>query len=146
VDSVKNDTEGALQRIEEHDSPARVKKHSERRVKNNPASSPINNWPAYDPAEGGIPDAVTLEVFSLRRRQAELTAKLTAANDKLTDALECLFSQRRFLQLWVTENQGESFDKLHARIKRIQATIDHIENRNIGPSPELDIPERWKSK
>jgi len=110
------------------------------------SQSPISNYPSYDEIDGGVPNSTQMEIFSLRRQNSTLTAKLAAANDKLTDALECLFSQRRFLQLWVTENQGESFDKLHARIKRIQATIDHIENRNTGPSPELELPERWKSK
>ena len=143
---VENNAIGTLQPFPEHAIPGRVKNHSKGRVKNNPSSSPINNWPDYDPADGGLPDAVTLEIFALRRRTTELTAKLADANNKLSDALECLFSQQRFLELWVNDGQGESYDKLQARIKRIQATINHSQNRNTGPSPDLTLPERWKSK
>ena len=144
--NVETNATSTLQPFPEHDSPGRVKNYSKGRVKNNVSSSPVNNWPDYDPADGGLPDAVTLEIFALRRRTTELTAKLADANNKLTDALECLFSQQRFLELWVNQGQGESYDKLQARIKRIQATINHSQDRNTGPSPELDIPERWKSK
>ncbi len=89
-------------------------------------------------------DAVTLEIFSLRRRNAELTAALHGANNKLTVALECLYSLRRFLQLWIYEGQGESYDQVHGRIRRLGSTIDHIEDRSIGPAAPLEIPERWK--
>ena len=106
-------------------------------------TGPVNNFPSYDYG-GGLPDAVTLEIFSLRRRNAELGAKLTAVNNKLTVALEFLYSIRRFLQLWVNEGQGETYDQTHTRMRRLESTIAHIEDRNIGPSPELELPERWK--
>lgn len=108
-------------------------------------ATPVNNFPSYgQDYDGGLPDAVTLEIFSLRRRNAELQSKVIALNNKLTKALECLYSTRRFITLWIHEGQGESFDSVERRLKGIGATIAHIEDRNIGPSPEMEIPERWK--
>lgn len=104
---------------------------------------PINNFPSYD-YDGGAVDAVTLEIFSLRRRNADLTAKVEGLNNKLTKSLETLYSTRRFIQLWVFEGQGETYDQVHRRIKSIETVIAHIEDRNIGPAPALEIPERWK--
>lgn len=105
---------------------------------------PINNFPSAEVYDGGMTDAVTLEIFSLRRRNAELAAKVEGLNEKLTKALECLYSLRRFLQLWINEGQGETFDQVHARIRKMESTIDHIEDRNIGPVPILEVPARWK--
>lgn len=93
---------------------------------------------------GGITDAITLEVFSLRRRNAELRAKNEALNIKLTKTLEMLHSERRFLQLWIYENQGESYDEIQHRMKRIDATIQLIEDRMAGPAAPLEIPAKWK--
>jgi hypothetical protein len=85
-----------------------------------------------------------MEVFSLRRRNAELAAKLVTANNKLTRALEALFSLRRFLRLWILEGQGESYDQIHGRMKHLDGTIDYLEDRSVGDPPALDIPERWR--
>lgn len=91
-----------------------------------------------------MPDAVTLEIFALRRRNAELTAKVEGLNNKLTRALESLYSLRRFINLWTLEGQGETFDQVRIRIKGLEATIANIEDRNISPSPALEIPARWR--
>jgi hypothetical protein len=107
-------------------------------------ASPISNYPRQIEYDGGMPDAVTLEIFSLRRQNAELWAKLQGANNKLTKALELMYSFRRFLQLWVFEGQGESYDQVHDRIKSLQSTIDHIECQTNFPSPPLEIPARWR--
>jgi hypothetical protein len=107
-------------------------------------ASPINNHPKAIEYDGGMTDAVTLEIFSLRRQNAELSAKLQGANNKLTKALELMHSLRRFLQLWIFEGQGESYDQCHARIKSLESTIEHIECQTNYPSPPLEIPERWR--
>ena len=107
--------------------------------------TPINNFPDYGKDyNGGMTDAVTLEIFSLRRRNAELRAKNECLNIKLTKTLEILQSERRFLQLWIYENQGESYDEIQHRMKRIDATIQLIEDRMAGPAAPLEIPARWK--
>lgn len=108
--------------------------------------SPINNFPRADEYDGGMTDAVTLEIFSLRRRNADLAAQLVGANNKLTRALEVLYSLRRFLTLWVFHNQGETYDQVTERIKGIESTIAHIECRENYPSPPLEIPERWRKQ
>lgn len=107
---------------------------------------PINNFPAYDAAESGAPDAVTLEIFSLRRRNAELVAKVEGLNNKLTKALERLYSLRRFIQLWVFEGQGESYDQVQTRLNHLSGTIQFLEDRSAGPSAPLEVPERWKKQ
>jgi len=105
-------------------------------------TSPVNNFPpAYD---GGVPDAVTLEVFALRRRNAELVAKVEALNNKQTRLLECLQSLRRFFRLWIYEGQGESYDNIVARMTRIDSMIQLIDDRSVGDAPLLDVPERWR--
>lgn len=112
----------------------------------NVPEGPINNFPAYEAYDGGLPDAVTLEIFSLRRRNAELSAKVEGLNNKLTKALELLYSLRRFLQLWINEGQGETFDEIRSRMHRLDGTIAHLEDRSIGPAPVLEIPKRWKKE
>lgn len=107
---------------------------------------PINNFPPPEIYEGGLTDPVTLEIFSLRRRNAELTSKVEGLNNKLTRALECLYSTRRFIQLWVFEGQGESYDQVHARIQHLDSTIAHVEDRSIEPSPGMEPPVAWKKK
>lgn len=107
---------------------------------------PINNFPRVDEYDGGMPDAVTLEIFALRRRNAELAAQLVGANNKLTRALELLYSLRRFLQLWVFHGQGETYDQVTARVKGIESIIAHIECRENYPSPPLELPERWQKQ
>ena len=110
------------------------------------ARSPISNLPTVPEYDGGMADPVTLEIFSLRRRVAELTASLCGANNKLTAALESMYSLRRFLQLWIFQGQGESYDQIHGRIRRLESTIQKIEDRNNDPSPPLEIPKRWRKK
>lgn len=109
-------------------------------------ASPINNFPGYgNTYEGGLPDAaVTLEVFSLRRRNLELQTDLKNANNKLTVALELLYSLRRFFKLWILDGQGESYDQIHNRMRRLDSTIQHLEDRNNGEAPPLELPARWK--
>ncbi len=106
--------------------------------------SPVNNFPAYSGDGGGVPDAVTLEIFALRRRNAELIAKVESLNNKLTRTLECLQSLRRFFRLWLYEGQGESYDAIVNRMRKIDVTIDLIEDRMIGPAPVVEVPERWR--
>jgi len=106
--------------------------------------SPVNNFPAYSGGDGGVPDAVTLEVFALRRRNAELIAKVESLNNKLSRALECLQSLRRFFRLWIYEGQGESYDAIIGRMSKIDVMIDLIEDRMVGPASLLEIPERWR--
>lgn len=105
---------------------------------------PINNFPSYDYANGGVPDAVTLEIFSLRRRNAELTAKVEGLNNKITKALEILYSLRRFVQLWIFEGQGETYDQVTGRLNNLDGAIKYLEDRTVGPSAALPVPERWK--
>lgn len=119
----------------------RDKRHS---LETKQPEGPINNFPSFDNTDGGVPDAVTLEVFALRRRNAELTAKVEGLNNKLTVALECLYSLRRFVQLWVFEGQGETYDQVHSRLRRLTGTIEHIEDRTVGPAAPYEIPERWR--
>ena len=107
------------------------------------APSPINNFPKYDTNEGGVPDAITLEVFSLRRKNAELESKVVALNNKMTRILELLNSLRRFFRLWIFEDQGETYDQIRARMYQIDATIMLVEDRSVGPAPEMKLPERW---
>ena len=114
------------------------------RKKSKSPGSPINNYPRTVEYDGGMTDAVTLEIFSLRRQNAELVAKLQGANNKLTKALELMYSLRRFLQLWVFEGQGESYDQVNGRIKALESAIAHIECQTNYPSPPLEIPERWR--
>jgi hypothetical protein len=103
--------------------------------------SPINNFPDYGTDyDGGVTDAVTLEIFSLRRRNSELTEKVETLNNKLTRALECLQSLKRFFGLWIFEGQGESYDQIQKRIRRIESTIDVIEDRMANPAQI----ERWE--
>jgi len=112
-----------------------------------PPQIPINNYPSYDVNDGGLPDNTTLEIFSLKRQNAALGAKLVGANNKLTTALETLFSERRFLKLWIDEGQApESWDELSARIRRLEGTIAHLEDRTLYPSDEIKLPDRWKKK
>jgi hypothetical protein len=106
--------------------------------------SPVNNFPAYSGGDGGVPDAVTLEVFALRRRNAELIAKVESLNNKLSRALECLQSLRRFFRLWIYDGQGESYDAIIGRMSKIDVMIDLIEDRMVGPAPVIDVPERWR--
>ena len=109
----------------------------------NVPEGPINNFPSSE-YEGGLPDAVTIEIFSLRRHNAELTAKLATLNNKLTAALELFYSLRRFFQLWINEGHGESYDQIHDRMRRLDSTIAKIEDRTAGESARLDIPKRWR--
>jgi hypothetical protein len=104
---------------------------------------PVNNFPSSD-YDGGLPDAVTMEIFSLRRHNAELTAKLATLNNKITAALELFYSLRRFFQLWINEGHGESYDQIQDRMRRIDSTIAKIEDRTAGESARLDIPKRWR--
>lgn len=145
ADPVNNSSPGHSLRHENCDTSSPVPPRKNLPVKEIP-TSPVNNFPAYGhDYDGGVPDdPITLEVFSLRRQNAALTAKVIGLNNKLTKALECLYSTRRFLELWIHEGQGESFDSVERRIKGIGATIAHLEDRSIGPSPELEVPERWK--
>jgi hypothetical protein len=108
--------------------------------------TPINNFPnqAYGSYDGGMTDAVTLEIFSLRRQNAELKSNVEGLNNKLTRCLETLNSTKRFLRLWIHEGQGESYDQIHIRMRSIDVTINVIEDRSIGPAPKLEIPDRWK--
>jgi hypothetical protein len=112
--------------------------------KANVPASPVNNFPAYSCDAGTVPDAVTLEIFALRRRNAELIAKVESLNNKLSRALECLQSLRRFFRLWLYEGQGESYDAIVGRMSKIDVMIDLIEDRMVGPAPVIEIPERWR--
>jgi hypothetical protein len=114
------------------------------RPKANVLQSPVNNFPAYSGDGGGVPDAITLEIFALRRRNAELIAKVESLNNKLTRVLDCLQSLRRFFRLWIYDGQGESYDAVIGRMGKIDVMIDLIEDRMVGPAPVLDIPERWR--
>jgi hypothetical protein len=112
--------------------------------KTNVPASLVNNFPAYSCDAGTVPDAVTLEIFALRRRNAELIAKVESLNNKLSRALECLQSLRRFFRLWLYEGQGESYDAIVGRMSKIDVMIDLIEDRMVGPAPVIEIPERWR--
>jgi hypothetical protein len=113
--------------------------------KPNTPASPVNNFPAYSGDEGGVPDALTLEVFALRRRNAELVAKVESLNNKLTRVLECLQSLRRFFRLWIYEGQGESYDAITGRMSKIDVMIDLIEDRMVGDAPPLHVSKRWRT-
>lgn len=104
---------------------------------------PINNFPSYQ-YDGGVPDAVTLEIFSLRRKNAEQHSRIEELQSKLTKALECLQSQKRFLRLWIYDEIGESYDKMQQRMRDIDGTIRYVESLHVGPRPEIKIPERWR--
>lgn len=108
---------------------------------------PINNFPTYGNYEGGAPeDAITLEIFSLRRRVTELTADLILRNEKITRALVELQSQRRYFRLLISDNQGESYDQIQTRIRKIESTIHYVEDPVAGHVEELPIPDRWKKR
>ena len=121
-----------------------VRQRGKPTTKNRSPSSPINNFPNYDNYEGGVPDAVTLEVFRLRQRNAELQSKVNTLNDKLSRVYELLTSLKRFFDLWVREGQGETYDQIHARMNRIKTAIELIDDRNIGEPIQIEIPARWK--
>lgn len=108
--------------------------------------TPINNFPSYEISEGGIPDAITLEIYSLRRRCADLKCQVEGLNNKLSRVLQLLNSLRRFFRLWIFENQGETYDQIHARMRKIDTMINLIEDRMVGPVPEMEIPERWRKE
>lgn len=71
---------------------------------------------------------------------------ITRLNNKLTRALECLQSQKRFLSLWMDEGQSETYDEIRVRMRKIDTAIAVIEERADGPYPPLEVPERWKKK
>ena len=121
-----------------------VKQRGKTTLKNRSPSSPVNNFPSYDHYDGGIADAVTLEVFRLRQRNAELQSKVNTLNDKLSRVYEVLTSLKRFFDLWVREGQGETYDQIHARMNRIKTAIELIDDRNIGEPVQIEIPARWK--
>jgi len=109
-------------------------------------SNPISNFPVYDYQGGAPDDPTTLEVFSLRRRNAELNDKVRALNNKLTRCHELLNSLKRFFDLWIYEDQGETYDELQNRMRRIKTTIELIEDRMVGETTPLEMPERWRKK